>query len=203
LKRNLVQENIKEKIVTDPKDMLYSLSDFFDYGNYNAVKKAVSRLVADGNLEKVKRGMYKRPTYNEFIGETMAPSPTEVANKIAAQNRWTIVPSKDTALNALGLTTQVPATYSFITDGKDKEEVLGNGVKLTFKHVPQREITGMSYKSALVIEAIKAMGKDNIDELAKKKLNNSLTKMEKERLLKDVKTSRVWLAEEIRKLIEV
>ena len=47
----------------------------------------------------------------------MPASPDELARAIARDQNWTIGPKGDAALNILGLSTQVPAIYSYITDG--------------------------------------------------------------------------------------
>lgn len=201
LKRDSVQRAIENKIQSDPEDSIYVPGDFSEFGNYNAVKEALSRLVEEKALVHLMRGMYKRPHFNSLLKEEMEASPADVAKALANRNRWTIIPSGDTALNYLGLTTQVPATYHFVSDGMNKEVELNNGITLYFKHVPSREITGISPKSALVIEAIKAIGKKEMSESVRHAIRNSLSEEEMDSLVREKKTSRVWIAEEIRRLL--
>lgn len=202
MKRDIVQQRIEEEIKRGPKNSIYVLADFYDAGNYEAVKKAVLRLTSEGKLLRVKRGIYESPYYSSFLQEEVEASPLDVAKKIAKKNRWTIAPSGNTALNALGLSTQVPAEYHFVSSGTNKEVDLG-GIKLYFKHVPPKEIAGISAKSALIIEAIKALGRTGMDDSARTKIGSLLSDTEKERLARESRTSRVWVAEEIRKILAV
>ncbi|RIE08151.1 DUF6088 family protein [Candidatus Cryosericum hinesii] len=200
MKPDTIKQRIEEHIKHGHKNSIYMLTDFTDLGNYSGVKEAVSKLTAEGKLLRVKRGIYESPYYSSFLQEEVEASPLDVAKKIARKNRWTIAPSGNTALNALGLSTQVPAEYHFVSSGTNKEVDLG-GIKLYFKHVPPKEIAGISAKSALIIEAIKALGRTGMDDSVRAKIAGVLSSTEKERLARESRTSRVWVAEEIRKIL--
>jgi len=203
MKRDIIQQRIGEEIKRGPKNSIYVLADFYDVGNYEAVKRAVLRLTSAGKLLRVKRGIYKSPDYSSFLQEEVQASPLDVAAKTAAKNRWTIAPSGNTALNTLGLSTQVPAEYHFVSSGTNKEIELDNGIRLYFKHIPLKEIAGISAKSALIIEAIKALGKIGMNDSVRAKIGSSLSDTEKKGLARESRTSRVWVAEEIRKILAV
>lgn len=203
MKRDIVQQRIEEEIKRGPKNSIYVLADFYDVGNYEAVKKAVLRLTSAGKLLRVKRGVYKSLDYSSFLQQEVQASPLEVAKKIARKNRWAIAPSGNTALNALGLSTQVPAEYHFVSSGTNKETELDNGIRLYFKHIPLKEIAGISTKSALIIEAIKALGRNGMNDSVRARIASVLSSTEKERLARESRTSRVWVAEEVRKILAV
>lgn len=202
MKPDTIKQRIEEHIQHGHKNSVYVLTDFNGLGNYSGVKEAVSKLIAEGKLLRVKRGIYESPYYSSFLQEDVEASPLDVAKKIARKNRWTIAPSGNTALNALGLSTQVPTEYHFVSSGTNKEVDLG-GIKLYFKHAPPKEIAGISAKSALVIEAIKALGKTGMNDSVRAKIAGVLSDTEKERLARESRTSRVWVAEEIRKILAV
>jgi len=202
MKPDTIKQRIEEHIKHGHKNSIYMLTDFTDLGNYSGVKEAVSKLTVEGKLLRVKRGIYESPYYSSFLQEEVEASPLDVAKKIARKNRWTIALSGNTALNALGLSTQVPVEYHFVSSGTNKEVEMG-GIKLYFKHVPPKEIAGISAKSALIIEAIKALGRTGMDDSARVKIAGVLSSTEKERLARESKTSRVWVAEEIRKILAV
>ncbi|WP_312855538.1 DUF6088 family protein [Litoribacterium kuwaitense] len=84
----------------------------------------------------------------------MGASPNKVAEKLGEKLGWMIAPAEDTALNELGLSTQVPAKYTFISDGPSKKYTLDNGIDIYFKHKANKEISKLSKKEAIVIEAI-------------------------------------------------
>lgn len=86
----------------------------------------------------------------------MAADPEAVANALARSYHWTIAPCGNTALNLLGLSTQVTAVWSYISDGPYKTYEW-NSTKLEFKHRTNKEITGLSYMTSLVIQALKRL----------------------------------------------
>ena len=135
-------------------------SDFHHIADSDTVKKILLRLNNDGTIRRLKRGIYEYPEYSAFLKEYREPSPKKIANAIARNFGWSIIPSDNTALNLLGLSTQVPATWEYVSNGPYKNYTLGK-IKISFKHTSNKEITGMSPKSALVIQAVKALGKDN------------------------------------------
>jgi len=200
MKPHTIKQRIEDHINHGHKRSVYMLADFYAAGNYEAVKKAVLRLVSEGKLLRVNKGIYESPYYSSFLEREVEASPLDVAKKIARKNQWTIVPSGNTALNALGLSTQVPVEYHFVSSGTNKEVELGR-IKLYFKHVPPREIEGLSSKSALIIEAIKALGKTGMNDSARTKIASLLPDAEKERLARESKMSRVWVVEEVRKIL--
>ena len=112
---------------------------------------------------------------------------------------WTIAPSEAAALNMLGLSTQVPAHWSFISNGPYRSFSFGN-ITIEFKHCSSKEISGMSPKTALVIQAIKALGKENIDEENLQKIRRSLSVEEKIALLEEARRTTAWIYEAIKKV---
>ncbi len=202
MKPDTIKQRIEDHIKHGHKNGIYVLADFYDLGNYSGVKEAVSKLTAEGKLLRVKRGIYESPYYSSFLQEEVKASPLDVAKKIARKNRWAIAPSGNTALNALGLSTQVPAEYHFVSSGTNKEVELG-GIKLYFRHVPPKEIAGISAKSTLIIEAVKAVGRTGMNDSVRAKISSSLSDAERKRLPRESRTSRVWVVEEVRKILAV
>ena len=145
------------------------------------------------------RGIYEYPVYNAFLDEYVAPSPHEIAKALARNFGWTIVPYEDAALNMLGLSTQVPASWTYASNGPYKEYSYGN-VTIKFKHISNKDITNLSAKSALIIQALKAIGRDKMNEKFIKQFSDILTPDEKESLLEDTKRSSAWISGTIRQI---
>ena len=120
---------------------------------------------------------------------------------MARKFNWTIAPSGNTALNQLGLSTQVTAHWTYISDGPYNKFTIGN-IEIDFKHRSNKEISGMSYKTALVIQALKALGKDDIDESVITKLKKQLSAEEKDNLIKEARQTTAWVYSVIRKICE-
>ena len=192
-------EKIKNRIDELGNEAVFISNDFLDIAEYETVRKALNRLSAEGKIKKILRGVYYCPRFSELLQEYEAPSPHQAAMAIARKFNWTIAPSGTTALNMLGLSTQVSAKWSYISDGAYNSFELGN-ITIEFKHRNNREITGMSYKTALIIQGIKALGKGNVDDAVIEKIRLSLTKSEQQKLLNEAKPTTVWVYQIIRKI---
>ena len=86
-----------------------------------------------------------------------------MAEKLAEKFGWTIAPAEDMALNELGLSTQVPAKYTFISDGPTKKYTLDNGLTIYFKYRANKEISSLTRKEAMVIEAIQTISPEHMN----------------------------------------
>lgn len=178
---------------------IFVTSDFADIADATAVRQCLKRLTESGQLRRIRKGIYEKPRFSNLLNEYVAVDPEAVANAMARNYHWTIAPSGETALNLLGLSTQVPAIWSFISDGPYKTVELDN-TKLEFRHRTNREITGLSYKTRLVIQALKTLGEDNITSDTIAALSNRLTKEEKKTMLKEATESTDWVYDTIRKI---
>lgn len=192
-------EKIKERITKSQKGSVFITSDFFDIADTDVVNKCLSRLEKANIIRRVMRGVYEYPEYSEFLNEYVSPSPNKVAHTLARNYGWTIVPCGDTALNLLGLSTQVPAVWSYVSDGTYKTYEYDK-VILKFKRTTNKEITGITYKTALVIQAIKALGKDNIDDKKIQKISKGLTEEDKKKMLTEAKHATAWIYEIIKRI---
>lgn len=194
-----IARQIMERIESGNRDNVYIASDFIDLGEYNAVRQALLRLEKAGKIKKIMRGVYYYPQYSELIQEYEAPSPNKVAEAIARKFNWTIAPCGDTALNMLGLSTQVPAKWSYISDGPYHQFQVGN-ISLEFKHRNNREISGMSPLTAMIIQALKAIGKENLNEIQFEIIRRRLSDADKKAVLNEAQQSSVWLNNTIKQI---
>lgn len=190
---------IKTRIMNSPDGSVFTTVDFADVIENSRVGVILSRLEEDGVIRRVMRGIYDKPVYNDFLKEYLAPSPSLVAEALARNFGWTIVPCGDTALNILGLSTQVPAAWSYVSDGTYKEYTYDN-TTIKFKRTTNKEISKLSYKTALIVQALKALGKDNIDDTIINKLKNDLTNEEKTTALLEAKAATSWIYEYIKQI---
>ncbi len=198
--------NYKQKILNridsfEPKQVFIA-NDFFDIAGYETVRSTLNRLVEDKEIIRIMKGIYYKPKYIELIGEYEAPSVNEVANAIARKYNWTIAPSGNTALNLLGLSTQVPAKWTYISDGRYASFSFGNAT-IEFKRRNNGEISKMSTLTAMVIQSVKAIGKDKITSEQIDYLRGKLSEKEKFELIEDSKTTSAWVYDVIKKISEV
>ncbi len=177
---------------------VFGISDFADITDSKTLHMVLKRLVEDGKLTKVLRGVYMKPRYSRLLDENIPPRIIDIAEALAQSYGWNIIPTGATALNMLGLSTQVPANYEFLSDGPYKTYEY-DGTTIAFKHTDKNtELTQVSKKSALIIQALKAVGKDEIDESVIRKIAESLSGDEKRTMVLETKHCTSWVYEKIK-----
>lgn len=197
MKRPNYLSQIRNIIAKSENGSVFVSTDFTDITDKKTVNMALLRLADEGLVKKILFGVYYKPEYNELLGETVAPSPNKVAHALARNFGWTIVPCGDTALNLLGLSTQVPSQWVYVSDGAYKEYTFDN-TTIKFKRTTNKEISKVSYKTALTIQALKTLGKENITEQVILRLKKILTDEEKEKMLAESKSATSWVLELIK-----
>jgi len=157
-------------------------------------------LVESGELNRIMHGVYAKPRYSKLLDANVPPYSDNIAKAIARNYGWTVVPCGDTALNMLGLSTQVPATMVYVSDGPYKR-YNADGVSLRFKRTNSKnEIVSVSYKTALVIQALKAIGKENVTNEVLRKLSKLLNDDEKKKALTESQRITAWVHECIKRV---
>lgn len=190
-----------EKIMEDNPGKIFSIHDFYDIATKNTVKSILYRLNEEGKIVRLLDGLYTRPKYSEILKEYSYPTVEEVAQKIADKFDWTVSPTKEIALNYTGLSTQIPNEYVYISDGAYREYIYRNK-KIIFKHTSNRNITKYSKELSVLIQSIKAIGKDKLTEEDIKKLA-LFAKNIKEDLQKDTSKLPFWIQDILLKIKEV
>ena len=190
---------IKNSILLADYGTVFVAVDFVSITDKKNVNMSLLRLEDEGLILRIIRGVFYKAEYNDFLQEYVVPNPDKVAHAIARNFGWTITPCGDTALNILGLSTQVPAIWSYVSDGTYKEYSYDN-TTIKFKRTTNKEISKLSYRTALIIQALKALGKDNIGNTVINKLKNDLTDKEKAAALLEAKAATSWIYEYIKQI---
>ena len=175
--------------------------------NYVYTKRCIG---APGDSISIREGYFHNNRHTAPIGNldqqrrlNRTPDsliPRKVLRTIPFDDRnfgWTIVPCGDTALNLLGLSTQVPSQWVYVSDGAYKEYSFDNTV-IKFKRTTNKEVSKLSYKTALTIQALKALGKDNVSEQIICRLKKALCEEDKEKMLTEAKSATSWVYEYIK-----
>lgn len=194
-----IQESIISKVDHMDSEAVFVASDFSDIADINTVRQVLSRQEKTGKIKRIFRGVYYCPVFSELLGEYEEPSPHQVALALGRKYGWTIAPSGNTALNQLGLSTQVSAVWSYISDGPYNEFEFGN-VRIEFKHRSNKDISGLSYKTALVIQALRTLGREGITEEVILKIRNLLNMEERRIMLKEAQQSTAWVYKYIKEI---
>ena len=197
MKRPDYLNQIRGNIERAEAGSVFVSTDFTDITDKKTVNMGLIRLADEGLIKKILFGVYYKPEFSKLLGEAVAPSPNKVAHALARNFGWTIVPCGDTALNLLGLSTQVPSQWVYFSDGAYTEYTFDN-TTIKFKRTTNKEISKVSYKTALTIQALKALGKENITEQVISRLKKILTGEEKEKMLAESKSATSWVLELIK-----
>ena len=188
-----VEQKIEQKIKAKPRGSLFFPDSFSHLGSSTAVRKALQRITEKGFIKKVAFGIYARPMYNSYIGEVM-PGAEEVALAIAKRDKIRIVPTGAWALNALGLSTQVPMKIVYLTDGAARTIKVGKRT-IKFKKTTPKNLMAKGQISSLVIQALKEIGKDNTTDEEIQKILLLLKEENKSDLKHDIGLAPEWIRE--------
>jgi len=186
---------IKERILQIEEGKLFTISDFSDLNNDNIVNRTLSRLQKEGRIVRVAAGIYMSPKVTRF--GILFPSIDKIAQKIAERDKAQIMPTGSTALNLLGLSTQVPMNAVYITNGSKRKVKVGKR-NIVFKNVVQKNFQYQGKLLPLIIIALKELGKknvtDDISEKIERKIQDSKLD-ERKTMLHDLYLAPTWIKE--------
>ncbi len=175
----------------------FTTSDFIDMDNYKTISKTLERFENERIIKRIRRGVYYRPKHNNLLGIDESPDINQVALAIARQLNIIIIPSGNFALNIIGLSTQVPSKYIYVTNGAYNEYEVGNN-RIYFKHSTSREITALDNRILISIQALKTIGKGNVDSSIRDKLSTFLGNDNKEYIKSNNLRITSWIYDELK-----
>ena len=187
-----IATTIKSRIQEFSPGKIFLTGEFSDVASNTTIRKTLGRLCQTGEIRRVIDGIYEKPVYSDLLKEYVPTDPEAVAYALAKYYRWNIAPCGDIALNKLRLSTQVPMVWSYISDGPYRDFDLEK-IRISFKHRTNRDISNMSTITVMVIEALKSIGKDNVNDKVISTLQTVLSEQDKETVLKESTNSADWI----------
>ncbi len=197
---NKIVDKVVSRIYGMGRGAVFSPKDFLDLATHETARQILSRLTQEKRIRRLLRGVYEYPAYSPLLNTSAAPDPEYIAQAIARAHGWTIIPTGETALNRLGLSTQVPAQWQYFSDGPAKTYSWQGGV-LSFRHRSNKETTTLSPKTALLVQAIKALGRTQINEGILTAFCAKLNAKERSHLLKESRYVASWIYEVVKRLM--
>lgn len=192
-----IKEKIRERIKRLEAGFAFSAKDFLKEFRRYEVDVALSSLTREGIIRRVIPGIYDRPQWNALLGSEAAPDLYSVAEAIARKFCWRLLPSGNTALNHLGLSTQIPARLVFLSDGPTRQYSIGSR-SMEFRHSSLHELVFRLPESALVVQALKALGKEHVDDNIKRILRKKYPPSVWKKIVSDTCNASAWIHEFIR-----
>ncbi len=187
------------RIYGNGKGWVFTPKDFADLGTRASVDVGLHSLVSQGKIRRIGRGLYDYPKESNLLKKTLSPDYFLAAEAIARKNGWKIVPSGETILNKLRLSTQISSQYVFESDGESKVFTIGD-MKIKFKKAPLKDIGIKSKKGLFLVRAIKALGKERIDDKVIDALKKEVLVNEHKTILRDTKMVTGWVYDVIQKV---
>lgn len=197
-----MQQSIKEQILAEirgkKQGWAFSATDFIQKYKRENIDVALTDLFKSGDIRRVIRGIYDYPMYSSILGRQTAPDIHQIAKALARKFNWSIYPDGDTALNYLGLSTQMVAKTMYLSDGPSKKYDV-NGMSLEFKHISKKELTQGSENATLVIQAIRATGEKQITDDFIKRLSAKFSNAEWGKIASESSYTTTWIYDVIKK----
>lgn len=128
-------------------------TDFAAFGSRDAVDKTLQRMVRDGELRRIDRGLYDRPTVNRLTKRPTSPDYRAVVDAIARRDQLRLLVDGMTAANDLGLTDAVPARVTIHTDARRRAVKLDNLV-IEFKQTAPSRLYWAGRPAMRVVQAL-------------------------------------------------
>ena len=170
--KTTVAEKVRTEIAKQP-GRVFTAADLKHLpATTNTLERTLARLAERGDIRRISRGLYHYPKPGKLYRE-LPPKPEQVAQTLAQAKGAKLVPSGAMALHRLGLTTQVPMKYVYLTNRSSRIERLGK-LTVELKKVSERRLSGAGTKAGEILSAIEyvgpkeARGQNFVSELARK-----------------------------------
>jgi len=174
--------------------------DFLDIGERSTVDSALHRLTSRGEVRRVIRGIYDYPRFSKLLAQQVSPDINQVARAIARKFRWRIQPSGATALNLLGLSTQVPGRVVYLSDGPDRSYKIGN-TTLAFEQTALKEAGFKLMETGLIVQALKSLGEQGVTQGVIDQIRKWLPKPLHSKVLADARTATGWVYSTVQDIV--
>lgn len=194
-----ISSRVLSKIYGMGRGWAFSVIDFSTFGSRSAIDVTLHRLLNKGTIRRVVRGIYDYPCQSDMLGGELSPDIDQVARALARKFGWRVQPSGPAALNLLGLSTQVPSQWMYLSDGPNRTYTIGKQT-LAFKQSPLKESSFKLRESAVIVQALKSLESQRITEDVISKIRGWLDPEKRSLVLKDARTATGWVYEVIRKI---
>tara|TARA_B100000809_G_C15090992_1_gene513192 strand:+ start:272 stop:889 length:618 start_codon:yes stop_codon:yes gene_type:complete len=196
-----VEDKVVARIYGNGRGWSFSPKDFLDLGTRKSVDMSLIRLTNKTTIRRVIRGVYDYPRYSELLQQKMGPDTHQVATALARKFGWRIQPSGAAASNLIGLSTQVPSQYIYKSDGPDRSYQIEN-TSLQFRHGALKETGFKNDESGLIVQALKAMSEEHVNDETIQIVRNWLPAEKRSRVLKDTERVTGWVYATIKKICQ-
>jgi hypothetical protein len=197
-----VMQTLENKVISriygKKRGWVFTPAHFLDLGSHESVRKTLQILCDRGQIRRLSRGLYDYPRIHPKLGE-LAATPEQIAQALTDKDSSRIQPSGAYAANLLGLSTQVPAQVVFLTDATDRKIRVGRQ-EIVLKRTTPKNMATAGRVSGLVIQALRYLGHDHVDEAVVTTLAQRLGTNDRQQLIRDIRYAPAWIGDIFRRL---
>ena len=144
------------------KGWVFTPKHLLALSNRAAIDQSLHRLVQQGLIRRIARGIYDIPVVHPTFGQ-LSPNADAIVKAVADASGSQLQVSPARAANLLGLSTQVPAKLVYLTDGSSRQLKVGNQV-LQLKHASRKMLLGAGRPAGVAYQALRSVrNSDNPD----------------------------------------
>ncbi len=199
--RHSVETTIKNRIIEHGPGWCFTTMHFSDLGSDASIRKALSQLEKQRFIRRLAQGLYDYPQKHDTLG-IIPPDLNEVAKAIAEKDGVLIQPAGAHAANLVGLSMQVPGRIIFLTEAAYKKVKIGNQ-EIIFKKTTKKNMLSAGTKEGLLIQALKNLGKDHINQKARIQISKFLENSSEEEIKKNMKFAPAWIRTLVFEIMEI
>ena len=150
------------------------------YGDIKSVSKSLERLTKEAVIIRLANGIYLYPK----------------------RDKAHIAPTGAYAMNLLGLSTQVPMNYTYLTTGSERIVKLANR-QVTLKRGVPKNFCYETRLIALLVQALRALKQENVNSEEMRTIRSLLSKEpDKDSLMRDVDMMPAWMKRIVKPMLK-
>jgi hypothetical protein len=196
-------QSIKTKVIAriygKSRGWVFTQTDFGDISSRDGIDTALKTLAKNGPIRRLARGLYDYPRFSELLQKELGPDIMKVAEALSRKFNWRIQPSGVTALNLMGISTQVPGRYLFISDGPNRSYKIDK-TTIEFRRIALKESGLKHTESQIIVQGLKELGEKQTDELVIHQIREWLPAEKRQVVQKETLRVTAWVYEAIRKI---
>ncbi|MEX0324005.1 MAG: DUF6088 family protein [Puniceicoccaceae bacterium] len=193
-----IDRTILKRIQSHGRGWVFTPSHFDDLAGSSTITTTLKRHTDTGTIRNLARGLYDYPKTDPQLGPLL-PSTDDIAKALAGRDEIRLQPSGAYAANRLGLSAQVPMKVVYLTDGRSKTVQIGNR-QIILKQTTPRNMAAAGKISGLIIQALKHLGKEEVNTDVINALNSRLDDAGRKQLMNDIRSAPAWIADIFRQL---
>ena len=195
-----IVDDIEQQIQRSEAGTLFFVSDFAKTGNDVFISRVLSEFTEKGLLCRLAKGIYYKPVKTRF--GILYPEVGELVKAIARRDNAQVLPTGETAQNMLGLSTQVPMNYVYLTSGSARRIEVGPRT-VTFKRCVPKNFAPQNEFLAVLIQAMKSIGEERMTDNHRAVIKGLLQKnLPIDTLEQDLKTAPIWVRKTIWNMVK-